>query len=71
MQIKFSTHIYLLYKLDAKSKLNIKMIKQVYRKTRRGKFQKIVKEVYLSKEIPCGLASCQTCESGGGKSIKD
>ena len=33
-----------------------------YKKTKRGKIRKLVKEIYLRDDISCGFYSCQVCE---------
>ncbi len=38
-------------------------VKITYKKTKRGGIGKIVKEVYLRKDISCGLLNCAFCSS--------
>ena len=39
------------------------MLKKEYKQTKKGKIIKLVKEIYLRNDIPCGLDSCTFCEN--------
>ncbi len=38
------------------------MLTQFYKKTKRGRFFKVVNEVYLRTDISCGVENCSLCE---------
>ena len=40
--------------------------KTLVRKTRFNKIQKVVKEIYLRTDIPCGIDSCTRCPNNKG-----
>lgn len=37
------------------------MIKVDYKKTRRNRIQRQVRETYLHEDLPCGLRDCSSC----------
>lgn len=41
------------------------MLNITFRKTKRGRIQKITKEVYLRADIPCGYENCPYCTQVG------
>lgn len=45
------------------------MLNIAFRKTKRGRIQKIIKEVYLRPDIPCGYEGCPYCTQSGSKYI--
>ena len=41
----------------------MRKLKILVKKTRFNKIQKIVKEVYLRTDIPCGITECKSCHN--------
>ena len=41
-------------------------VKIGYRKTKKGKFNKLVSEIYFRDDIPCGIKTCVLCDKNPG-----